>query len=103
MDLRLELHSKLSELTGIPSTRVYFQAPPNIMLHYPCIIYSLSDIYGRYADNGGYMSKDEYTITVIDRDPDSGIHRHISELPLSSFDRFYTADNLNHYVYRVYY
>jgi hypothetical protein len=42
-------------------------------------------------------------ITVIDPDPDSEIPSKVAALPMSLFNRFYTADDLNHDVYNVYF
>lgn len=42
-------------------------------------------------------------VTVIDRDPDSVFAEKIAELPLCADNRFYTADNLNHFVYNLYF
>ena len=44
-----------------------------------------------------------YMVTVIDPNPISDIHEKILRLPLCSFDRHYTQDNLNHDVYNLYY
>lgn len=57
----------------------------------------------KFADNSPYSHKTRYQITVIDRDPDSVIHKKVGALPLSSYDRFYTADNLNHDVYNLFF
>ena len=46
---------------------------------------------------------DRYTVTVIDDDPDSDIQRIIDQFPLCEFDRFYTSDDLNHWVFDLYY
>jgi len=40
---------------------------------------------------------------IIDQDPDSDIPSKVAEMPMSLFNRFYTADNLNHDVYNVYF
>jgi len=42
-------------------------------------------------------------VTVIDQDPDSEIPDKVAEMPMSLFNRFYTADNLNHDVYNVFF
>jgi hypothetical protein len=42
-------------------------------------------------------------ITIIDANPDSDIPAKVGNLPLCKFNRHYTADNLNHDVYNVYY
>lgn len=102
MDRRLELHEKLCEILG--SRYVYFQPPESIKLHYPCIIYSLSNVDMKHADNFLYLHKNRYMVMVVDEDPDSKIHEDIfNTLPLCSFDRSYTSDNLNHRVLTLYY
>jgi hypothetical protein len=42
-------------------------------------------------------------VMIIDRDPDSDIPAKVAEMPLTLFNRFFTADNLNHDVYNVYF
>lgn len=101
MAQRLDLHALLLSLLGLPN--VYFQPPPTVNLQYPCIIYKRDNINTEYADNSPYKHKTRYQVTVIDRNPDSVIHRKVGELPLSSYDRFYTADSLNHDVYNLFF
>lgn len=101
MASRLNLHSLLLELNN--NKNVYFQPPESIKMDYPAIIYSLSDIDKQPADNNGYVNTREYTITYIDRDPDSSMIDSLMNLPYCSFDRHYKTDNLNYYVYRIYY
>lgn len=101
MAQRLELQSLLETLLG--SRNVYFQPPPTVMLQYPCIIYNRDYINTDYAANKPYKHKKRYQITVIDRNPDSDIHEKVAALPLCSYDRFYTADNLNHDVYNLFF
>lgn len=98
---RLELHEKLCEILG--SRNVYFQPPESIKMKYPCIRYERSGINTEYADNKAYRKLKQYTITVIDRDPDSELIDRVLELPFSSFSRHYVADNLNHDVSVLYY
>lgn len=57
----------------------------------------------RHADNKPYKSTKRYQVTIIDANPDSDIPDKIAELPLSSFERFFTADQLNHDVYTLFY
>lgn len=44
-----------------------------------------------------------YKITLIDDDPDSELPDKLETFPLCQFDRFYPADNLNHWVYNLYF
>ncbi len=89
--------------TVLGSRNVYFQPPPSTQLKYPCIIYNLSDINNTSADNTAYLQDKMYTITVIDRNPDSAISDAVSKLPMCRFDRFYASDNLNHFIYTIFY
>lgn len=101
MARRLELQNVLIDILG--SNNVYFQPPPSIQMEYPCIVYHRDDENTYYADNKPYKTKRRYQVTVIDRNPDSEIPERVSELPLCVYDRFYTADNLNHDVYKLFF
>ncbi len=98
---RLDLHEILCDLLG--SRHVYFQPPESIKMDYPAIVYRLNDIEDRRADNGVYLSNTSYSMTLITDDPDDPLIRKLKQLPFCSFDRFYAADNLNHYAYTIYY
>lgn len=102
MGTRIDLHNKLVEILG--SSNVYFQPPATIKMKYPAFVYSLDTIQTRFANNLTYKQKRRYTITYITTDPDSEIiDEFVTDLSSVSFDRVYTADNLYHYVYTIYY
>jgi hypothetical protein len=101
MGTRLELQTLLSGLLGNPN--VYFQAPPNNEMQYPCIIYAWDDTKTDFADNSPYRRSKRYQVTVIDRNPDSLIPDDIAQLPLSSMEQTFKADNLNHFVFTLYF
>lgn len=96
---RLLLHQILETFTD----HVYFQPPTNIQLEYPCIIYKRDFADTKFANDKPYNNTKRYMVTIIDRDPDSVIPDKVAEMPMSLFNRFYTADNLNHDVYNVYF
>lgn len=100
MNTRLGLDATLRDILG--SSNVYFQPPENLKMRYPCIRYSLYDIQNGHADNLPYLSNNAYQLILIDPDPDNPYVNKIKDLPLCSFDRYYTADNLNHYVFTIY-
>lgn len=72
-------------------------------MKYPAIIYNRSYEKITHADNLPYIHQKRYTVMVVDYDPDSTIPDRIAEIPTASFDRSYTADNLHHTVYTIYY
>lgn len=94
---RLQLH----ELFVLMTPYVYFQ-PPDVM-DYPCIKYELDDDDVTYADNDPYVHYDGYTVTIIDWDPDSVLRDIIKTLPMCRFSRQYTAEDLNHFVYDLFF
>lgn len=97
---RLEVHEYLVNLLG--SKNVYFQPPANKKIEYPGIIYALSRVDSRYANNSRYVTNTAYTVTLVDKDPESVIFDRILKEPLMRFDRSYTADNLHHWVFTLY-
>lgn len=96
---RLQLHDILLSFVS----NVYFQPPPNVILKYPCIVYHRDFAVTEFADNDPYMHEIRYLVTVIDRDPDSDIPGKVAALPKSLYNRFFTSDDLNHDVYRVFF
>lgn len=101
MDRRLKLQQILIDILG--SDNVYFQPPPTVQMQYPCIRYERDFNYTAFANDKPYKHKKRYLVTIIDRDPDSKIPDEIAKLPMCVFDRFFTADNLNHDVYRLFF
>lgn len=100
MASRLDLHETLCAILG--SRNCYFQPPASVQMKYPAIVYSRKEVETRYADNVVYMHALSYEIILIDKNPDSEYVEKILQLPYCSFDRHYTADNLNHDVFTIY-
>lgn len=98
---RLELQALLETILG--TRDVYFQPPANVQMQYPCIVYNRDAAETQFAGNLPYRYTKRYQVTVIDRDPDSGLPDKIAALPMCIFDRFFTADNLNHDVYTLFF
>ena len=98
---RLEFDALLRGVLG--SDNVYFQPPSNLQMSYPCIVYQRDNEKAGFADNKPYSYARRYAVTYIDRNPDSDIPDKIGQLPLSSFNRAFTADNLHHYVHTIYF
>lgn len=70
---------------------------------YPCIRYELDDAQTAFAGNTPYRLSWRYKVTVIDRNPDSQIPNQVAVLPTCTFDRFFVVDNLNHFVFTLYF
>lgn len=111
MGTRLELHEVLRNVLASSgtmtakdaSTRIYFQPPSNAQMVYPCIVYSLDHVDSKYANNLPYGHDKRYTVMVIDRNPDSAIPDLVGDLPVSSFKTKYEKNNLNHFVFQLYF
>lgn len=98
---RIELQDELEKLLG--SKNVYYQPPESVKMDYPAIVYHRSDIGNDFADDLVYKQSHFYELIVIDKNPDSEIVEAVSKLPNCRYDRHYTADNLNHDVFTIYY
>lgn len=101
MASRADLQKELETLLG--SRNVYYQPPETIKMEYPAIRYKKSDIDTKHANDKPYMHKKKYEIIVIDRKPDNPVIDKLLSLPMCTYDRWYTADNLNHDVITLYY
>lgn len=101
MGLRLELQSLLETLLG--SDQVYFQAPGSQLMRYPAIVYKLDDIDSEFADNVPYRHTARYEVTVISRTPTTDLVDKILVLPMCVFNRHYVMNNLNHFVFNLYF
>ncbi len=101
MSNRTELQTLLENLLG--SRNVYFQPPESIKLAYPCIVYKLDKADSTFANDKPYSNSKRYSVTLIDKNPDNVFVDKLLKLPMCSFDRTFSADNLNHYNFNIYY
>ena len=99
---RLSMSQILHNLADPEGVEVYYQPPEDLVMTYPCIVYSLDEIHKRSADNGPYSLFDRYQVTFIRHDPDSPILRKLIGLPYSSFSRHFATSGLNHDVFVIY-
>ena len=97
---RLALHEILCEALG--SRNVYFQPPESIKMQYPCIVYKRSTGDTQFANDNPYTFRVRYQVTYIDKNPDSDVLEKIADLPMCTYDRHYTSDNLNHDIFNLY-
>lgn len=101
MDRRLKLHNILIDILG--TDKVYFQPPENCKIQYPCIIYKIKRIDSDFANDKPYSYQKQYQVTIIDKNPDSKLPDKLSELPKCYYETFFTSDNLNHYIFNIYF
>lgn len=101
MGNRLDLQAMLEKLLG--SDEVYFQPPASIKMQYPAIVYRRYKIDNSHADDDVYKQSLRYEVIVIDTDPDSEIVFKVSQLSRCEHENHYTADGLNHDVFKLYY
>lgn len=102
MASRLKLHDELVDVLG--SNNCYYQPPESFKMKYPCIRYNLDRIDCKRADNINYNKANYYTITYIHKDADTDLTEKILDrFQMCRHDRRYTADNLYHDVFVIYY
>lgn len=99
MGQRLDLQTLL--LTICPN--VYFQPPVNVDLVFPCIIYSRDWAVTNFADDEPYKHVRRYSLMVVDQEADSDLLDPIAQLPMCVYDRHYTAKDLHHDVYKIFF
>lgn len=107
MASRLKLHEEfvnILESGGEYDERVYYQPPESIKMRYPCIKYSRNNIDTKYANDHIYLGTNRYEGIVIDHDQDSEIiDKILRHFPMCSLDRIYTANDLYHFAFTIYY
>ena len=98
---RLELHELLKAIPGVKEA--YFQPPATVKMQYPCIVYQNDNARTEFAGNLPYMYTKRYQVTVIDTNPDSAIPDRIARMATAVFVQHYTANNLHHTVFGLYF
>lgn len=96
--MRRDFHNRLERL----GCRAYFQPPSNVSMGYPCIVYELDRIVKKRADNGVYLKTRRYQVKLITKNPDDPIVDALASMVHSEFERHYTIDGLNHFVFSIY-
>jgi hypothetical protein len=86
-----------------PLGKVFFQPKMNTKMSYPCIVYARDQAKNKFANNSPYAHTKRYQVTIIDEDPDSVIPDRVAALPMSTFQRHFATDNLNHDIYSLYF
>lgn len=101
-DKAIQLVQRLKTL--INSNNVYYQQPESYKMNYPCIRLTRSSPSTDSADNKRYRQMRGYDLVVIDPRPDNPwIDLLQDEFMYIQHMRHYTADNLNHDYFRLYF
>lgn len=100
---RKELLRILSDTSGIPLNRVYFQPPSNTKMDYPCLVVHRDTSNDKKADNKSYIFHIRYSVTIINKDPSADIIEKLKELEMCTYDRWFASANLNHDVLTIWY
>lgn len=100
MGSRLDLQTLLETYVD----NVYFQPPSNHQMSYPCVVYNRNENDVLYADNSTYLKRQGYSLTVMDKNPDSAIADAIaSDLEYCGINQYYTTDAIYHTTLQLYY
>lgn len=101
------LHDILCDVLGDSfedgTSHCYYEPPANIKMKYPCIVYEYNNSQNVYADNKIYKKARNYTVTIIDEDPDSKIRDRMDGIDYCTSVRSFVNDGLHHYVYSLYF
>lgn len=95
--------SQLQTLLKSICPRVYFQPPPGFAMEYPCIVYRREPGSSRYADNKIYSFDQQYEVTLISGEPDEAIFEQLKWLPQTRHSASFTAENLYHSVFAIFF
>lgn len=101
---RLKLQLLLEKTSGLDEHHVKFQPPPNYRMSYPAIRYNLDGASKLNADNQTWFVSKRYLITLIHPDPDNDIvSKLLWGIPGIRLTRPYVSNNLNHYIFELYF
>ena len=99
---RLDLHEKLCEILG--NRNVFFQPPETLKIPNRAIIYRMSDMDQKRANNKLYSKTNRYQILFCTPNPDETVYDDIlEEFEMSTLERSYRYENLNYYSISLFY
>ena len=101
MGRRLDLQALLESILG--SDNVYFQPPATVEMQYPAIVYERDAARTQFADNKPHRYTQRYKLTVIARSPDTDIHLEVAKLPMTTYERHFTAGGLHHDILNMFF
>lgn len=87
---------------AVAHNRVYFQPPENLRVDYPAVLFHLSRNVTTHASDRRYKDAQEYTVTLITKDPQPDVIDAILDIPYTTLDTTYVSDGMNHFVFTTY-
>lgn len=103
MEGRLSLDELLKEALGA-GVHYYYQPPTGTQIKYPALIYRLDGLDDKYAEDKVYKRRHAYYLLLILDEPDNDLVDKLDDLAYCRMaGRPYTADNLYHYPFTIYY
>ena len=102
---RIKFHNELKSIMPSGSeNNVYFQAPSNMQMKFPCIKYEIDRVQTRKADNVLYKLDVGMNVTYITKDPtDYTYEKILKQFPMSTFNRRFINDGMYHHTFVIYY
>mgnify|MGYP003571258606 CR=1 FL=1 len=102
---RIDVHRQLESAMTLAgyTPHVYYQPPDSKELTYPCIVYSRDKFNTVYANDHIYRDMTQYTVTVMDRDPESPLVDILRNIQYCEMDRELPVDNVHNFVFTYYY
>lgn len=103
MGSRLDLQTILEGIVG--ADQVYFQPRTNTKIDYSSgvIVYHRDWATTQFAENLPYRHTLRYQVMYIDPKQNYEVLAAIAALPMCVYDRFFTADDLNHDVFKLFF
>jgi hypothetical protein len=93
----------LSERFGDSIENAYIQPPAGMQMSYPCLTIERDRGETSFADNQVWRHQKRYLVTAISEDPDSLLYDQLAALPRSHHERSFSADNLTHDVFTIFF
>jgi hypothetical protein len=101
MKTRDEVQTMLEEVLG--SKNVYFQAPPNTGMKYPCIVYRFDHFDMKKADNTPYMLTGRWEIHHMYKSIKNDMKEKMLFIaPYVTFDRRIVTDGVYNDYYTIF-
>jgi len=103
MGSRLDLQAILEGILG--TRKVYFQPKTNTTIDYSSgvIIYHRDWAMTQFATNRPYRHVLRYQVDYISPKQNETVLKALLDLPMCIYDRFHTADDLNHDVFKLFF